>query len=95
MGRLVPGWDRGACRVRSEQRGRTHFSWGDDARIGRCGQLSDAGGTVGHIVKLRFYLHQATLYGFQAGDASTRAPPGTTCPAGETGGPCSPWRRLR
>ena len=81
-GEVLPGWDRSACRVHEDGSGRTRFSWADDDRTGRCGQVSDAGGTVGHIVKLRFYLHQATLYGFQAGDDYTHAPTGTTCPPG-------------
>ena len=34
----------------------------------RYGQVSEKGGRVGHVTKLRFYLHKATLYGFQVGD---------------------------
>jgi hypothetical protein len=55
--------------VDAGDRGKLAFSWGDPDLVGRSGQVSKTGGAVGHVVKLRFYLHNATLYGFQAGDA--------------------------
>jgi hypothetical protein len=35
------------------------------------GQTSDAGGTVGHVMKVRFHLHRATLFGFQVGEETS------------------------
>jgi len=75
-GAVIPGWDRAACRTRMYEGGRVCFSWGDEELTGACGQSSAAGGAVGHVVKLRFHLHRATLYGFAAGEEGA-APPYT------------------
>jgi hypothetical protein len=68
FGQVIPGWDRAASRVEPTADGGLRCTWGDGRLDGRCGQISDAGGTVGHVVKLRFHLHRATLFGFQAGE---------------------------
>ncbi len=67
-GNLIPGWDRDACLVREGVDGRLHFSWGIEDLVGAFGQISDKQGKIGHVVKLRFHLHKATLYGFQVGE---------------------------
>ena len=65
---VIPGWDRSVCLSKVEASGSTRFSWGKSEMTGRPGQTSEGGGTVGHVVKLRIYLHRATLYGFMIGD---------------------------
>jgi len=70
-GAVIPGWDRAGCRVRDGDDGRLRFSWGSDDLVGSYGQTSAAGGAVGHVVKLRFHLHRATLFGFQVGAEET------------------------
>lgn len=72
-GRVIPGWDRYHCEVRYS-RGRVRFCWGQEELVGINGQTSDEGGKVGHVVKLRFYLHKATLYGFQVGKEGSMPP---------------------
>ena len=54
--------------------GRVTFSWGGEELVGACGQQSAAGGQVGHVVKLRFHLHRATLYGFGVGEERASPP---------------------
>jgi len=66
-GHVIPGWDRSASRCRPMEDGRLRFSWSRDELVGRFGQVSDTGDAIGHVVKLRFHLHRATLYGFQMG----------------------------
>jgi hypothetical protein len=74
FGQVIPGWDRSASRARVGEDGRLHFSWGRDELVGSYGQCSDDGGVVGHVVKLRFYLHGATLFGFQVGEEGAMPP---------------------
>src|SRR5262249_34017576 len=64
-GAVIPGWGRDESRVRAGDRGLLYFSWGREELTGRAGQLSARQGKVGHVIKLRFHLHRATLYGFQ------------------------------
>jgi hypothetical protein len=90
FGGVIPGWGRESSRVWEAGGGRLGCAWGDPAEgaggrapehparlalTGRCGQTSAAGGVVGHVVKLRFHLHRATLFGFQVGDEGTSPPP--------------------
>ena len=51
-----------------ENNGRVSFSWGREDLSGKFGQVSDQDGKIGHVVKLRFYLHKAALFGFQVGE---------------------------
>ncbi len=37
-------------------------------------QISDKQGKVGHVVRLRFHLHRATLYAFQVGEEESSPP---------------------
>ena len=67
-GEVIPGWDRASSGTREGEDGQTQFFWGNEHLTGISGQESDAGGKVGHVVKLRFHLHKATLYGFQIGE---------------------------
>jgi hypothetical protein len=67
-GRVIPGWDRDSCETHLSPGGRVRFHWGSEGLIGTSGQVSAEGGRMGHVVKLRFHLHRATLYGFQAGE---------------------------
>ena len=71
-GEPIPGWGATSSRARADDRGISSLHWGREELIGRPDQTSDEKGTVGHVVKLRFHLHKATLYGFQAGDTLAR-----------------------
>jgi hypothetical protein len=73
-GRVIPGWDIESCTVVEESGGKMRFSWGRDDLIGYSGQTSEEGGKVGNVVKLRFVLHRATLFGFQAGEEGAMPP---------------------
>jgi len=75
-GGVIPGWDRDACRADIGADGRVRLCWGRQELIGRYGQTSAAGGNIGHVVKVRFYLHRATLFGFQVGDEDGAPPAG-------------------
>lgn len=65
---LVAGWDRDASVCRRTEHGWWRCHWGREVLTGEYGQQSDAGGRVGHVVKLRFHLRRATLYGFSIGE---------------------------
>ena len=67
-GNVIPGWDRKTSRIYPDDDGRTHFSWGNKELVGKFGQVSEAGGKIGHVIKLRFYLHKTNLFGFQVGE---------------------------
>jgi len=67
-GQVIPGWGRDVCQAREAPGGELTFSWGSDDLVGKYGQSSDEGGEVGHVVKVRFLLHKATLFGFLVGD---------------------------
>ena len=67
-GNVIPGWGRDVSRVHQGDDGRRHFSWGTEELIGKFGQVSEAGGKIGHVVKLRIHLHKSTLFGFQVGE---------------------------
>ena len=73
-GALIPGWGRDESRVHVDDFGCLRFSWGRDDLIGDFGQTSCAGGKIGHVVKIRFHLHKATLFGFQLGDSDAMPP---------------------
>jgi len=80
-GQVIPGWGRAAFQAREAPGGELRLSWGRDELMGKYGQSSDEGGEVGHVIKVRFYLHKATLFGFQVGDEEAKpeyacAPPG-------------------
>jgi hypothetical protein len=65
-GAAIPGFDRSSCAATIEDDGRLRFTW-RDGLIGRYGDSSVGGGTIGHVVKVRFHLHRATLFGFDMG----------------------------
>ncbi len=67
-GAPIPGWGRDVSDHRAEDRGVLRFSWNDPSLTGAFGQTSPDGGSVGHVAKVRFHLHRATLFGFQIGD---------------------------
>ncbi len=73
-GRVIPGWDRDSCIAGGDSSGRFRFFWGREDLVGRSGQVSDEEGRVGHVVKLRFHLHRATLYAFQIGEEGAMPP---------------------
>lgn len=66
-GNVIPGWDRERCRVIKGDGGFHRFYWDREELVGKFDQVSEAEGRIGHVVKLRFYLHRATLYGFGIG----------------------------
>lgn len=68
-GKVIPGWDRSVSRLRPAPDGSWRCLWdgGLDAAYGRA---SATGGTIGHVIKLRFHLRDATLYGFHVGDVA-------------------------
>jgi hypothetical protein len=65
-GVVIPGFDRVSCVASTGDDGRLRFTWGESL-VGRHGDTSDEGGKIGHVVKLRFHLHCATLFGFEVG----------------------------
>ena len=67
FGEVLPGWDRSCCEVELKGYGLMHFSWGERSLAGKFDQVSEAGGRIGHVVKVRFHLHKATLFGFHVG----------------------------
>ena len=71
-GCVIPGWDAAACRSEETQPGHLRFWWGHEDCVGAYGQTRDADVAVGHVVKLRFHLHRATLFGFSAGQPHAR-----------------------
>jgi hypothetical protein len=73
-GSVIPGWDRDACLAHRDADGRLRFYWGREDLVGRFGQISDRQGKVGHVVRLRFHLHKATLYAFQVGEEGSSPP---------------------
>jgi hypothetical protein len=73
-GRVIPGWDRDACSARTDSHGGLRFSWGREDQVGRSDQVGEKGGRVGHVLKLRFHLHKATLYAFQVGEEGGTPP---------------------
>ena len=70
-GKLIPGWGRESSRTRTGEKGKLLVSWNRDDLDGRFGQVSDQGGKIGHVIKLRFHLHRATLFGFEIGRPSS------------------------
>ncbi|MDP6502493.1 MAG: hypothetical protein QF886_02710, partial [Planctomycetota bacterium] len=60
-------WDRSCCEAELKGDGLMHFSWGERSLAGKFDQVSEAGGRIGHVVKVRFHLHKTTLFGFQVG----------------------------
>ena len=89
LGRVIPGRERARSRWRPGAAGAGSFCWGEDGcregdredggggPPGPAGgrRASEPGGPVGHVVKLRVYLHRATLFAFGVG-ADAEAPPG-------------------
>lgn len=60
--RVIPGWSKDESRHRPGPHGSLTFYWNQEDLIGQAGQ-----GKVGHVVKLRFHLRNATLYGYRVG----------------------------
>jgi len=73
-GRVIPGFERDTARHTTGDDGRLDFHWGRERLNGAFGQESEAGGKVGHVVKMRFLLHRATLYGFHIGEDNLMPP---------------------
>lgn len=67
-GKVIPGWTRKESRMRKGDKGKVIFSWGGEKQVGSFDQVSEQKGKVGHVIKVRFYLHKATLYGFAVGE---------------------------
>ena len=65
-GRIIPGWGPSNCRAVPGDDGWIDLSWGDGL-TGMFGQTADGEAKVGHVVKLRFHLRKATLFGFDVG----------------------------
>ena len=63
-GTVLRGWERANSRCQAAPDGSLRFYWGDESLTGAHGQTSTAGGTVGHVVKIRFHLYGTTLFGF-------------------------------
>ena len=68
---VVPGWDRAASGSVAAADGHLDLWWERPELRGIPGQTSDAGGTVGHVMKVRFHLHRAALFGFQVGEETS------------------------
>lgn len=70
-GNVIPGWTRKESQLRmlEDDRGKVGFFWGREDLVGRQDQAIAGQRKIGRVVKLRFYLHKATLYGFEIGEA--------------------------
>jgi hypothetical protein len=70
-GNVIPGWDRSQSRAQQGTDGKLRFSWGGEMGSGPVGKTDLTPFRCvppGHVVKVRFHLHKATLYGFCVGD---------------------------
>lgn len=68
-GKTIPGWTREKSRFIPKDNGKHHIVWSSDGRLdGRYLQESSEGGVVGHVLKIRFHLRRAALYGFNIGE---------------------------
>lgn len=68
---VIPGFDRNSSTVEVDQsdHGKLLFKW---KRDGHAAVEYDEGvSKLGHVIKIRFYLHRATLFGFQVGAGHT------------------------
>lgn len=70
-GEVIPGWGRAESRHQPGERGTLSLHWNRKEFTGSSGQVSVSGGKVGHVIKLRFHLDRATLYGFRVGDSAS------------------------
>lgn len=68
-GRVLPGWERENCRAVPQADGSLGFAWGGAGLSGQLDDESPEGGKVQRVIKLRLFLHQATVFGFSVGDA--------------------------
>jgi hypothetical protein len=66
---VLPGFEKKNCRAIAGDDGLIRFEWGDQRLEGRLNDKSPEGGLVQRVVKVRFYLHYATLFGFSIGEA--------------------------
>jgi hypothetical protein len=69
-GKEISGWGRAESRDEALANGTTRFYWRKPEFTATAGQVSERGGPIGHVVKVRFHLRGATLYGFQLGQSN-------------------------
>ena len=67
-GEVLPGWEAEKSRLVNGEGNTFGFEWGENRLEGALGDESPEGGVVQRVVKLRFVLHRATLYGFAVGE---------------------------
>jgi hypothetical protein len=70
-GEVIPGWGKEESRHQPGERGTLSLYWDRKDFVGSFGQVSRREAKVGHVIKLRFHLDQATLYGFRVADAAS------------------------
>ena len=73
-GNVISGWSKDQSNYHAAGRGILSFFWNQEELVGRAGQVSGQKGKVGHVVKLRFHLHKATLFGFRLGEQASEPP---------------------
>ena len=66
-GNVIPGWSRkeSQCRILEDDHGKLGFFWEREDLVGRPDQAIAGKRKIGRVVKLRFYLHKAALYGLK------------------------------
>jgi hypothetical protein len=64
---VLPGWEAEKSRLEPGARGTSRIFWGDNLD-GCFEQQSPEGGVVQHVLKLRFHLYRATLFGVEVGE---------------------------
>ncbi|MBI3942311.1 MAG: hypothetical protein HY326_04800 [Chloroflexi bacterium] len=65
-GQVLPGWEREKCRMVPQDDGTIGFAWGDQSLAGQLDDQSPEGGRVQRVIKLRFFLRQAQIFGLIA-----------------------------
>jgi len=67
-GNTIPGFQAEDSHWEPAERGTLRFFWGEKRFTGAPGEAIEGGRNVGHVVKVRFHLHKATLFGFSVGE---------------------------
>jgi hypothetical protein len=64
---VIPGFDRNSSTVEVDtaDRGKRIFRWKQEGQAPV--EYNERSSKLGHVIKIRFYLHRATLFGFQVG----------------------------
>ena len=67
-GRVLPGWEREKSRMVQCDDHLIGFTWGEKQLTGQLDDTSPEGGRIKRVIKLRFFLQQAQVFGFSVGN---------------------------